>query len=291
MKKGFLAMMVAMAGWTASCQMVELDSDDGMDKYSTVKLKLNLDKVRPDVQAADADYLLYYKFNLDEGARLSPDARYEGVLSICLTDEYLHIDKVDARVDEACFWMQRSDEAAYDYKDVQNVKVDYTDMGRNDAWSAKISGLSRSSGSSHPIEVSLESSFATVLVMTTKDDMQAARNAGLDIEDCVTTFMLRQPDGSVVEIPNMGTIGEVWTATDGQQYILLYKNHIWVQENGLVNGEITISKDGNTFNRIDCNNLPVKKGGHTVYANRFLTSDVNFNISISPTFEGDYDVW
>lgn len=59
-------------------------------------------------------------------------------------------------------------------------------------------------------------------------------------------------------------------------------------EEQLVNIKYTLIKDNDTISVRNIPNIPIKPGECTNIEGNFLTTEVTFNIIISPEFEGDY---
>lgn len=274
----YAAMMVTTILFVGCSQETALETPDD------VRIKMNLEEVRNHVGESTDEYEIHYLFETGQ----TDNRQVKGVLPLSLDEEFLHFPEMDPSMNGAYFWLQKAGEESYDCTDLKHIKVDYASTTRTRGWSA--TAHSRSATGDGTMDVTFESPFATLLIMTTAEDAKAANAAGVDMKDCSTSLRMYQGDEEIM-VPNIGTMGETWKTTDGQEYCLLYKNHIMIEEDCLLKGELVISELGKPLLTINCNNIPLKKGKESIYADKFLTTEVIFTITISPSFENDHNIW
>lgn len=261
-----------------ACQQRELVT---MPESRSVRMEMNLDDVAERLGGLPDGYELRYLVEGNDGTSRS------GVLPLDAAKEGLDLDSVPDTFD-TYFWIQDKDGSGYDCSDLQQIGVDYADANRTRGWFASNTNVDATAVST--VDVNFTSPFATVVLLTTKEDAEAAAAAGVDLAD-VTAVMHLEDGDKVIAVPSTGTSGEVWKDEEGNEYCLVYKNSVWVDEDRLAVGKVTLSLDGEEFLDISIDNMPLRKNGTSVYADRLLTTDVIFNITINPAFDNDWDIF
>lgn len=79
-------------------------------------------------------------------------------------------------------------------------------------------------------------------------------------------------------------------STDGKGYSLLGSVSFLVQDKELVNTTAVLSAEDISPIEIVLNNVPVRKSSATDITGCFLTTEVTFNVSIEPNFNGEYEM-
>ena len=219
------------------------------------------------------------------------------------------------------FWAQSNACDAYNTNDLTNVVIDYTDAANNDenrdAFFAtetfKVNGDAT-------INVTLKRPFAQINVGVTTYDWDAAVGSGVEIKESKVVIKnaansINLLDGSVdgevavvydfATIPYQFTTPEtlnVDTNGDGvkENYKYLSMSYILVNDANGGSSKATLESEGLQFtfrpesgNDIlffeGLNNVPVQRNWRTNILGKILTGDVEFNITIDPIYDGEYN--
>ena len=219
------------------------------------------------------------------------------------------------------FWAQNSSCNAYNTDDLTNVSVDYADVNNNETRDAFFKTVEFTVEGSKTINVVLTRPFAQVNVGVTAEDWEAAVASGIEIErsavkinNAATAINLLTGEVSgekVVSyalnaIPKETLEAETDNTKDGkEQYHWLSMSYILVNETGdqdadndgtLGDAQTTLDglsytfapESGENITFADgLNSVPVQRNYRTNIVGKILTGDIQFNISIDPTYDGD----
>lgn len=224
------------------------------------------------------------------------------------------------------FWAQDSDCTAYDTQDLTNVKVDYNAAANNDeSRDAFWATLQFVAVADATYDVTLRRPFAQVNVGVIEEDWTAAlaslfevgesaaviRNAATsmnlltgEVGEETTDVEVSYAAAAIPDEPLFVNTDE--TTEEPEEYVWLSTSYILVadrggvaDENGIlggagatlesaeftfvpkVEGTAIVLKDGLT-------NVPVQRNWRTNVLGRVLTGDVNFTITVDPSYYNDY---
>ncbi len=199
------------------------------------------------------------------------------------------------------FWLQGKDETGYDITDLKNIKVDYSNANRKEAYCGVLKNYSAEDNDTK--DILLRSPFSIINLFTEKKDAEDARKAGVDISKCTCSFMMDavadtyHPLSGEVSCMNrnMVEISSICRQDhnffkDGKGYTLLGSASFLVQDKELVNTTAVLYNEVISPIEILLNNVPVRRSFATDITGSFLTTQVTFNVSIEPNFTGEYDM-
>lgn len=199
------------------------------------------------------------------------------------------------------FWLQDKEETAYDINDLRYIKIDYSNVDRKEAFVGILEKFSPETEDS--IQVILKNPFAILNVYTEKEDIEDAARAGLDITRCEYSFFLEEladiysPLTSSVSFSDSKSqkvqivsrcSKELSSLTEEKEYCLLGSASILIEDRELA--KVTTVLTGENISPIKTvfNNVPLRKSFNTNIMGRFLTSEVTFNVTIEPSFNGEH---
>ena len=206
------------------------------------------------------------------------------------------------------FWAQNPNatEGALTF-DANNKKVtvDYTKIKANDesldAFTAHVNNLKVTGPISQ--SVTLKRPWAQLNYGTTTTDWSAAEAAGITVTQTKVTLnnvyeTLNLLDGTVANaatadivlaaanIPNLTlTVGTDTYKQLGLNYLLVGNEG----EQGLIKADLTLFAGENEVNTLAFSNIPVQRNYRTNIVGNLLTSQVEFNVTIAPLYENDYN--
>ena len=210
------------------------------------------------------------------------------------------------------FWAQNSATSAYVLDDDMNLTIDYTNSANNDEnRDAFFKTVEFTVTGSTSIDVELKRPFAQINVGVTEADWDAAVASGIEIatskvviENAFTNMDLI--DGSVsgeTEVvydfgatpKSSNEVLKVDMNKDGtaEEYHYLSMSYILVdaQKSTLQDLDFTFHPEsGNdiVFGK-GLNNVPVQRNWRTNIIGQILTGNIDFNISIDPIYDGEYN--
>jgi len=218
------------------------------------------------------------------------------------------------------FWAQSSNCGAYDTDDLTNVEIDYAGVNNDEDRDAFFATETFKVNGNATINVTLKRPFAQINVGVTAYDWAAAVGSGVKIKDSKVVIKnaansINLLDGSVdgevavvydfATIPYQFTTPEtlnVDTNGDGvkENYKYLSMSYILVNDANGGSSKATLESEGLQFtfrpesgNDIlffeGLNNVPVQRNWRTNILGKILTGDVEFNITIDPIYDGEYN--
>ena len=126
---------------------------------------------------------------------------------------------------------------------------------------------------------------ANIEFLVSFDELQVGRDSGIEPQDISTRLVIN----GAVSSPEFHINPADTVMHDGKPYTPLFRSDIIPAENGLTNAVLHIRFE-DVMLQYNYSNFPVKAGETTVLTDRFLTCDVEFNITISPDFNGDINM-
>ena len=318
-----LLLMFTMVGMllATSCSNDDLDTVQSGDEPQ-VTFSLSLEKkiaTRAISDGSQADKLVYAVFD-ENGDRISTIQKVERTDVTFPVTETLTLAK--GQTYKIAFWAQDADCEAYTIDDNMNVTVSYENASNNDETrDAFFKTETFTVTGSTSIHVELKRPFAQINVGVTEEDWEAAvasgvtiKNSSVVIKNAATSINLLT--GAVsgseaityslntiptedlkVDVNRDGTIG------NDETYTWLSMSYILVNDGGEDNASVdgaqkaTLESLEFTFqpesgNEITLKNgltsVPVQRNWRTNILGKLLTSDITFNISIDPIYDGDY---
>ncbi len=320
-KKFFTFMMAAGVLLATSCSHDDLDTVQSGNE-TQVTFSLSLEKkiaTRAISDGSQADKLVYAVFD-ENGDRISTIQKVERTDVTFPVTETLTLAK--GQTYKIAFWAQDADCEAYTIDDNMNVTVSYENASNNDETrDAFFKTETFTVTGSTSIHVELKRPFAQINVGVTEEDWEAAvasgvtiKNSSVVIKNAATSINLLT--GAVsgseaityslntiptedlkVDVNRDGTIG------NDETYTWLSMSYILVNDGGEDNASVdgaqkaTLESLEFTFqpesgNEITLKNgltsVPVQRNWRTNILGKLLTSDITFNISIDPIYDGDY---
>ena len=218
------------------------------------------------------------------------------------------------------FWAQSSNCGAYDTDDLTNVEIDYAGVNNDEDRDAFFATETFKVNGNATINVTLKRPFAQINVGVTTEDWDAAVGSGVKITESKVVIKnaansINLLDGSVdgevaveydfATIPYQFTTPETLDVdTDGdgvkENYKYLSMSYILVNDANGGSSKATLESEGLQFtfspelgNDIlffeGLNNVPVQRNWRTNILGKILTGDVEFNITIDPIYDGEYN--
>ena len=320
-KKFFTFMMAAGVLLATSCSHDDLDTvQSGNEAQVTFSLSLEGGfATRAISDGSQADKLVYAVFD-ENGGRISTIQKIERTDVTFPATETLTLAK--GQTYKIAFWAQDADCEAYTIDDNMNVTVSYENASNNDETrDAFFKTETFTVTGSTSIHVELKRPFAQINVGVTEEDWEAAvasgvtiKNSSVVIKNAATSINLLTGavSGSEVVTHSLNTIPtedlKVDVNGDGtigndETYTWLSMSYILVNDGGEDNASVdgaqkaTLESLEFTFQPESGNeitlksgltNVPVQRNWRTNILGKLLTSDIIFNISIDPIYDGDY---
>lgn len=310
-KKLFLGVFAAAGILLAtSCQKDELDAVQTGNE-ATVSFTLGVEgevQTRAISDGLTANRLVYAVFD-EEGNRITTIAKVDKDANFPTTE---NITLAKGQTYKVAFWAQNSATSAYVLDDDMNLTIDYTNSANNDEnRDAFFKTETFTVTGNAQINVVLKRPFAQINVGVTKADWDAAVASGIEIatskvviKNAFTNMDLI--DGSVsgeTEVvydfgatpKSSNEVLKVDLDKDGtaEEYHYLSMSYILVdaQKSTLQDLDFTfhpISGNDIVFGE-GLNNVPVQRNWRTNIIGQILTGNIDFNISIDPIYDGEYN--
>ena len=259
----------------------------------------------------------------DGNGQFVDEAAFDGGLT-----ETVSVTLAKGQTYQVAFWAQNPICNAYTTTDLTNVKVDYEDAANNnDDRDAFFKTVEFTVNGNQTIDVELKRPFAQINVGVTEDDWNAAVASGITvaqssvvIRNAATSINLltgevgdETTDVEVSYSSNRIPYGDneyLWVDsngdTDAEQYRWLSMSYILVADrnpdtdrNGVLGDErATLESLQYTFTPMSgnditfgdgLNNVPVQRNWRTNILGQLLTGNIEFNITINPIFDGEYN--
>ena len=310
--KLFLGMFAA-AGmlFATSCSNDELDVVQSGNE-AQVSFSLGLEggiATRAISDGKSADVLMYAVFD-EEGNRINTIQKVSRTGVTFPTTENITLAK--GQTYKVAFWAQNSATSAYVLDDDMNLTIDYTNSENNDEnRDAFFKTVEFTVTGSTSIDVELKRPFAQINLGVTDTDWDAAVASGIEIatskvviKNAFTNMDLI--DGSVsgeTEVvydfgatpKSSNEVLKVDLDKDGtaEEYQYLSMSYILVdaQKSTLEDLDFTFHPISGNDIVIDegLSNVPVQRNWRTNIIGQILTGNIDFNISIDPIYDGEYN--
>ena len=311
-KKLFLGMFAA-AGmlFATSCSNDELDVVQSGNE-AQVSFSLGLEggiATRAISDGKSADVLMYAVFD-EEGNRINTIQKVSRTGVTFPTTENITLAK--GQTYKVAFWAQNSATSAYVLDDDMNLTIDYTNSANNDEnRDAFFKTVEFTVTGSTSIDVELKRPFAQINLGVTDTDWDAAVASGIEIAESKVVIKnaftnMDLIDGSVsgetevvydfgatpkssnevlkVDLNNDGTAEEYQYLS--MSYILVDAQKSTLQDLDFIfhpiSGNDIVFGEGLT-------NVPVQRNWRTNIIGQILTGNIDFNISIDPIYDGEYN--
>ncbi len=314
-KKLFLGVFAAAGMLLAtSCQKDELDAVQTGNE-ATVSFTLGVEggvQTRAISDGSTANRLVYAVFD-EEGNRITTIAKVDKEANFPTTE---NITLAKGQTYKVAFWAQNSATSAYVLDDDMNLTIDYTNSANNDEnRDAFFKTVEFTVTGNQTIDVELKRPFAQINVGVTEADWDAAVASGITISESKVVIKnaatsINLLDGTVsgeqvveydfAAIPTDPATLEVDVNRDGtigddekykylsMSYILTSAEKTTLESDGLQftfspeNGEDIVFDEG-------LHAVPVQRNWRTNILGQILTGNIDFNISIDPIYDGEYE--
>ena len=310
-KKLFLGMFAA-AGmlFATSCSNDELDVVQSGNE-AQVSFSLGLEggiATRAISDGKSADVLMYAVFD-EEGNRINTIQKVSRTGVTFPTKENITLAK--GQTYKVAFWAQNSETSAYVLDDDMNLTIDYTNSANNDEnRDAFFKTVEFTVTGSTSINVELKRPFAQINVGVTEADWDAAVASGITVAQSSVVIKnaateLNLLDGTVsgetevsyelANIPSEPAILQVDTDGDGikEDYNWLSMSYILVDSEKSTLQDLEFTFHPNSGNDIvfgeGLTSVPVQRNWRTNIIGQILTGNIDFNISIDPIYDGEYN--
>ncbi len=310
-KKLFLGVFAAAGILLAtSCQNDELDAVQTGNE-ATVSFTLGVEggvQTRAISDGLTANRLVYAVFD-EEGNRITTIAKVDKDANFPTTE---NITLAKGQTYKVAFWAQNSATSAYVLDDDMNLTIDYTNSANNDEKrDAFFKTETFTVTGNAQIDVVLKRPFAQINLGVTDTDWDAAVASGIEIatskvviKNAFTNMDLI--DGSVsgeTEVvydfgatpKSSNEVLKVDLDEDGtaEEYHYLSMSYILVdaQKSTLQDLDFTFHPTSGNDIVFDegLNNVPVQRNWRTNIIGQILTGNIDFNISIDPIYDGEYN--
>lgn len=310
-KKLFLGVFAAAGILLAtSCQNDELDAVQTGNE-ATVSFTLGVEggvQTRAISDGQTANRLVYAVFD-EEGNRITTIAKVDKNANFPTTE---NITLAKGQTYKVAFWAQNSATSAYVLDDDMNLTIDYTNSANNDEKrDAFFKTETFTVTGNAQIDVVLKRPFAQINLGVTDTDWDAAVASGIEIatskvviKNAFTNMDLI--DGSVsgeTEVvydfgatpKSSNEVLKVDLDEDGtaEEYHYLSMSYILVdaQKSTLQDLDFTFHPTSGNDIVFDegLNNVPVQRNWRTNIIGQILTGNIDFNISIDPIYDGEYN--
>ena len=296
--------LVLLTAFIYSCSEYEMNNNEV--KVKTVNFTTTVDTRNALSSDSEGMNLFFAIYDSDTGKKIETGLKSRsysyGIVSLeGKNPGQINIEMGKDNRYDIIFWLQEKDETGYDIADLKNIKVDYSDANRKEAYCGVLKNYSAKDNETK--DILLRSPFSRINVFTENRDAEDARKAGVDISKCTCSFMMdavadtyHPLTGEVsctkkndMQIPSTYHHKKE-LSTDGKEYSLLGSVSFLVQDKELVNTTAVLSSEDISPIEIVLNNVPVRKSSATDITGCFLTTEVTFNVSIEPNFNGEYDM-
>lgn len=295
-------LVVALLG--TSCANDDLSTEKVMNEKKEVNLTTRLDGLSRALTEADAPMLLYYTVYdastgdvVDKNTAGLNTVSFEGNTSVTLT---LSLEK--NRTYDMAFWAQPQGTDCYDLADLKAVKVLYHQCVGNDlareAFYGNLFGLKV--GEETSATVSLQSPFSRLEVLTTADDMEAAKTIGMDVEQMCSSIRVSgaadtfnalygTAEGSPVSVQLLpGKVPATPAEVDGEPYRVLTTDYLLAFRKQPVEVEVQLSSaaTGDVLLSFMAGKAWLERGGASTLSSRYLTHPIEFDATVNDWQEG-----
>lgn len=310
-KKLFLGVFAAAGMLLAtSCQKDELDAVQTGNE-ATVSFTLGVEggvQTRAISDGSTANRLVYAVFD-EEGNRITTIAKVDKDANFPTTE---NITLAKGQTYKVAFWAQNSATSAYVLDDDMNLTIDYTNSANNDEnRDAFFKTETFTVTGDAQIDVVLKRPFAQINLGVTDTDWDAAVASGIEIatskvviKNAFTNMDLI--DGSVsgeTEVvydfgatpKSSNEVLKVDLDKDGtaEEYHYLSMSYILVDAQKSTLQDLYFTFHPTSGNDIvfdeGLNNVPVQRNWRTNIIGQILTGNIDFNISIDPIYDGEYN--
>lgn len=255
-----------------SCQQNDIAGDFDSEN---VKLKLL------DNSQNSSNFILYYQLDLNSG---DSRAAYSSNGCVDISDDgYALLPYSDDNILSGRFIVTEKGQNKYNLYNLNNISINY-DVFEN-TYIGMTTWNEYREFSNEKSAIELKPIQSKIQILTDEDDFIAAQAAGIEKDKIKTEVILHTGNG-LVNIPNIGQIGKKIIIGE-KPYILLFENDIIVYEKELKSIDLHLS-DTDGWNLIlPFHNLPMRPDITMSITGARLTSDVSFNITINPGFDGE----
>ena len=310
-KKLFLGMFAAASMLLAtSCSNDELDVVQSGNE-ATVSFTLGVEggvQTRAISDGQTANRLVYAVFD-EEGNRITTIAKVDKDAEFPITE---NITLAKGQTYKVAFWAQNSATSAYVLDDDMNLTIDYTNSANNDEKrDAFFKTETFTVTGNAQIDVVLKRPFAQINLGVTDKDWDAAVASGIEI---ATSKVVIKNAFTNMDLIDGSVSGETEVVYDfgatpkssnealkvdldedgtAEEYHYLSMSYILVdaQKSTLQDLDFTfhpISGNDIVFSE-GLDNVPVQRNWRTNIIGQILTGNIDFNISIDPIYDGEYN--
>lgn len=305
-KKLFLGMFAAAGMLLAtSCQNdEELGVQSGNEAQVSFSLGLEGNiTTRAISDGTGANKLVYAVFD-GEGNRISTIDKVEKTDVTFPATESITLAK--GQTYKVAFWAQNSECEAYTVSDDMSVTVDYEGLNNDETRDAFFYTAEFTVSTDQSINVTLNRPFAQINVGVFETDWDAAKASGIEIKQSKAVIKgvansINLLDGTVsgevdvtydfADIPTEKLT--VNTNEDPTDYQYLSMSYILTGNEKMTLKDLQFTFKPENGNDIvfdeGLDNVPVQRNWRTNIVGTLLTGNVDFNITIEPTYSGDYD--
>lgn len=310
-KKLFLGVFAAAGILLAtSCQNDELDAVQTGNE-ATVSFTLGVEggvQTRAISDGLTANRLVYAVFD-EEGNRITTIAKVDKEANFPTTE---NITLAKGQTYKVAFWAQNSATSAYVLDDDMNLTIDYTNSANNDEnRDAFFKTETFTVTGNAQINVVLKRPFAQINLGVTDTDWDAAVASGIEI---ATSKVVIKNAFTNMDLIDGSVSGETEVVYDfgatpkssnealkvdldkdgtAEEYHYLSMSYILVdaQKSTLQDLEFTFHPTSGNDIVFDegLNNVPVQRNWRTNIIGQILTGNIDFNISIDPIYDGEYN--
>ena len=310
-KKLFLGMFAAVSMLLAtSCTNDELDVVQSGNE-ATVSFTLGVEggvQTRAISDGQTANRLVYAVFD-EEGNRITTIAKVDKDAKFPATE---NITLAKGQTYKVAFWAQNSATSAYVLDDDMNLTIDYTNSANNDEKrDAFFKTETFTVTGNAQIDVVLKRPFAQINLGVTDKDWDAAVASGIEI---ATSKVVIKNAFTNMDLIDGSVSGETEVVYDfgatpkssnealkvdldedgtAEEYHYLSMSYILVdaQKSTLQDLDFTFHPTSGNDIVFDegLNNVPVQRNWRTNIIGQILTGNIDFNISIDPIYDGEYN--
>jgi hypothetical protein len=312
MKKRLFIGMIAVAGLllTTSClnEVIEVQKGDEAQVTFTLGIENEMG-TRAISDGTSVDKLVYALFD-GTGNRVDGFAKVEKTVTFPVTET---IALVKGKTYQLVFWAQDSDCSAYTVSDDMKVTVDYTGVNNDETRDAFFKSETFTVTGDATINVVLKRPFAQLNLGVYNDDYESAValgnkviNSKAVIKKAATGINLL--DGTVTgeaevtydfsAIPAEKLLVDLNNDGVKEEYTYLSMSYILPNDATTGSAKTTLESLSFTLQAEDnselvvsegLTNVPVQRNWRTNIIGKIFSSNVTFNISIDPIYEGDYN--
>ena len=296
-----------------SCSQDETFSIDTNSSEAMVSFNLELPDSGPQSRAIGdgetVNELVYGIFD-EDGAPLSilegeKQAVKANAFQTTAKKETISLSLLKGKTYKMAFWAQVADKNFYTTTDLQAIEVNYEGDNNAESRDAFFGTETFTVSADATIEAKLNRPFAQINVGVTEDDFENAKKAGLNVSH--SSVVIKNAASKINLLTGEATdeVSVTYNLADiptdpttliaaGENYKYLSMSYILVGEQkstldaltyefkDTVSGEIVTLTQGLT-------SVPVQRNYRTNIVGKLLTSDIDFNITIDPIYDGEYN--